>query len=765
MGDSGGIAIRADDNAMITGAGATSPFWETADAGASWQPITVIAPPVIPTVYPAPYVAADTITADFLSDSAIGLAAVVGGTGSFFGINRQSTEFWRGSGPRLDPPIRLSDPDRDTRPWQVTAGKNGDAIVAVAKGTTFGAPADEHVVVIAADGSVSDPGGDYTVTTFHQTFHIDTLGDGATLLAQDMSIYGASGLWISPEYRTIPLAPADASIGGGWITGALGAAYLGGRTGLLKVDNLGSAPASRVVVGDTESIGYVRADRQTRTTAAARIGYTTDTYLSADGEQWARIAGPPNVLPVALADWVEVTAARPIGPVLAVSVDAPMKLDIANGQYTPNPFTVVATVRNQGTDPATDVQLTLTLPTGLTLVADAPLMGIGQLPPGESRQVQWQVNAAAQGQETTLAYAIAASASNAPSQTGTRQITIPPLPFTTSYYMRTTDTKATRSLGCLARRDRVEGIVVLAFGHPRNLGTDANPIYGTQFTRSERKVQLSEIATAVKAFAQGYIEGCDPETYPRPSPANLIIAIGTDNSKVLVDVENDIWQDNPGLTRAHGEAWAQMVNQVNDWLKQQGYYGGVQAAGGYDAEFGAQVWASSGTFDWAEGYDSKATAFYYNYGACESCPRAQPRAEWSDSPNSTDPNGLHSFAHVQSADRVFRISWKILHALPLPQIYLKAYAQEWYNVRRYAREQGRNMIIQGVMTECQSSGCDTSDTRPWMDFSAVSDLPPRQGWQALYDTLNASFAPDGSPNTNPQITLRWLTDIAYQPEQ
>jgi len=496
---------------------------------------------------------------------------------------------------------------------------------------------------------------------------------------------------------------------------------------------------------------------------------TTDSYLSSDGEQWARIVGPPNVLPVELADWVEVTATRPIGPVLSVRVDAPAKLDVTNGHYTPNPFSVVATVSNQGMEAATDVQITLTLPTGLTLAGVAPLTSIGLLQPGESRLVSWSANAAAQGQETTLTYTVAASASNAASRAVSRQIVVPRLPFTTSYYMRTTDTKATRSLGCLARRDRAEGIVVLAFGHPRNVGTEASPIYGTLLTRSERKVQLSEIATAVKAFAQGYIEGCDSETYPRPSPANLIIAIGTDNSKVLVDEEKDIWRDNPGLTRAHGEAWAQMVTQVNDWLKQQGYYGGVQAAGGYDAEFGARVWASSGTFDWAEGYDSKATAYYYDYGTCESCPRAQPRAEWTDSPNSTDPNGLHSFAQVQSADRVFRISWKLLHALPLPQIYFKDYAQEWYNARRYAHEQGRTMIIQGVMTECQSSGClkpDTKpDTRPWKAFGTTSDLPPQQGWQALYDTLNAPFAPDGSPNTDPQTTLRWLTDIAFQPEQ
>ena len=206
---------------------------------------------------------------------------------------------------------------------------------------------------------------------------------------------------------------------------------------------------------------------------------TTNSYLSSDGDQWARIAGPPNVLPVELADWVEVTAVRPISPVLSVRVDAPAKLDVTNGQYTPNPFTVVATVRNQGMEPATDVNTAVTLPTGLTLVEAAPLTRIGLLPPGESRQVQWRVSAAAQGQETTLTYTVVASASDAARRAVSRQIVVPRLPFTTSYYMSTINTGAAFRLGCAARKRGEQGIVVLNFGSPRNLGTKDIPILET----------------------------------------------------------------------------------------------------------------------------------------------------------------------------------------------------------------------------------------------------------------------------------------------
>jgi hypothetical protein len=118
-------------------------------------------------------------------------------------------------------------------------------------------------------------------------------------------------------------------------------------------------------------------------------------------------------------------------PPLALSVDGPATLSTTNGQYSPNPFSVVATVLNNGTAPANNVQLTLNLTgtAGLSLTAGSPSLtqSLGDLPVGAEQQVSWNVQAATQSVTTTIAYAVVASASNAPRKSVVRQIAIPPL--------------------------------------------------------------------------------------------------------------------------------------------------------------------------------------------------------------------------------------------------------------------------------------------------------------------------------------------------
>ncbi len=60
-------------------------------------------------------------------------------------------------------------------------------------------------------------------------------------------------------------------------------------------------------------------------------------------------------------------------PPLALAVSGPTELSIVNEQYSPNPFEVVATVLNNDLNAAAvdDVQLTLSVPPGLTIQGDA----------------------------------------------------------------------------------------------------------------------------------------------------------------------------------------------------------------------------------------------------------------------------------------------------------------------------------------------------------------------------------------------------------
>ncbi len=118
-------------------------------------------------------------------------------------------------------------------------------------------------------------------------------------------------------------------------------------------------------------------------------------------------------------------------PPLALGVTGPATLSVVNGQYSPNPFDVVGTVLNNGTATATNVQLGISLPTGLSLATGNAVVAVGDLGVGQERQVSWKVMAAPLNSNTTLTYSITASASNAQSKTVQKQISVPALTSTT----------------------------------------------------------------------------------------------------------------------------------------------------------------------------------------------------------------------------------------------------------------------------------------------------------------------------------------------
>lgn len=348
-------------------------------------------------------------------------------------------------------------------------------------------------------------------------------------------------------------------------------------------------------------------------------------------------------------------------------------------------------------------------------------------------------------------------------------------------------------LGCAARRNNERGIVVLAFGSPRTLASPTSP-YGTRLLVGFRTlVNTQDIAQAATTFARGYMaRSCIQRN--DPGQPNLIIALGTSNSRTC---ENDQclcttsanrqpsrancnrddatvvnWVDNRALTRAHGQAWRAMVTAVNAQLRKDRSWPLVRAADGYDAEYGAPDWNSSGTMEWADGFtripsnakndpNGRLPVFLYNFGSCEDCPRKQPYSSWTRSQKAR-------------LEQVYQLSWGLPNTRALPQIYFAPYAQEWFNVRRYAQEQHREqMDIAGVMTGCrdqQRAGCSFNDPRHWSEYPVgepQTTLPPAQGWLALYETLNASTTPDGDRNRYRQRVLPWVTDITrdYLPTQ
>jgi len=116
-----------------------------------------------------------------------------------------------------------------------------------------------------------------------------------------------------------------------------------------------------------------------------------------------------------------------LSPPLALGVSGPATLSVINNAYSPNPFTVTATVLNNGTADANNVALTLHLPNGLSLSSGTATQNLGTLPVGQERDISWSVQAASQSVEQTLTYSVDAVATNTTLKNVARQITLPPL--------------------------------------------------------------------------------------------------------------------------------------------------------------------------------------------------------------------------------------------------------------------------------------------------------------------------------------------------
>jgi hypothetical protein len=114
-------------------------------------------------------------------------------------------------------------------------------------------------------------------------------------------------------------------------------------------------------------------------------------------------------------------------PPIALGLTGPASLATAGSNYTPNPFSVVATVSDDGTAPVDGATIVLNLPAGLH-TSDPTTVNLGTLSPGEPEQlITWHVTADPQASATTFTYSVTASGTNTASKTLSRQIAVPAL--------------------------------------------------------------------------------------------------------------------------------------------------------------------------------------------------------------------------------------------------------------------------------------------------------------------------------------------------
>jgi hypothetical protein len=267
-----------------------------------------------------------------------------------------------------------------------------------------------------------------------------------------------------------------------------------------------------------------------------------------------------------------------------------------------------------------------------------------------------------------------------------------------------------------------QGIIILDFGDPTwpyGLG------YGTyRFDAKRTFTPLWAIKLAAENFAYGYYQTAPPGS-------RITLGIGTNSYGT-------------GVTYEHGQAWGQMVQEVNDWITgDPSYADKVWAAGANDIEHGVGWSDGIVTKNWVKGFASVSQTtgiWYYNFGNCPGCATA-PGYGWS-------------------YEDVWYVSQGADPAYLLPEIYgnsnsptYSPQADQWYAVGIYTYDNHNHtkLVFQGALT--QWAACQGSLPGAVYCRSNYLDNTPADGWRKLYSKLNSD------PRTSQD--LPWSSDMTW----
>lgn len=310
----------------------------------------------------------------------------------------------------------------------------------------------------------------------------------------------------------------------------------------------------------------------------------------------------------------------------------------------------------------------------------------------------------------------------------------PSVPYGTSLYMGSLSTTFAYTYGCetgardLANPGTQESLVILAYGQ----AWVEDGVYGV-WNFSGPFGSLAQVSYSAREFARGYwvCSGADNESH-------ITLGIGINNYGSFTD--DGSCYPRAVCARNHGERWAQMVAETDQWVVAQGYGSQVTVAGAIDIEQGWNTAAVSKA--WVDGFDAQDQNkyIYYNFGTCTNCPTRL----W---PSLVPENGWTPWD-------IYYVSYGVPSAWPIPEIYVNngLNARQWaYLSHLAAANWGAPIYFPGLMTEWQAcqqhpSGCDQIDNTP----------------QEGYDQLMSELA--YWPQTaQPNIPL--VTDIKWTPRQ
>lgn len=317
-----------------------------------------------------------------------------------------------------------------------------------------------------------------------------------------------------------------------------------------------------------------------------------------------------------------------------------------------------------------------------------------------------------------------------------------PPPATTSIYVTKTDAQSLNTSGCNLASKGQSGIIILDFG-------DAYPYSGNiaRLPSVLIPVTSGQVESLTEAFLSGYWRCSQAGQY-------ITVSVGTDNCSLGTPDGTHCPLGGNNLTYAHGQAWAQIVNDVSNWICCIGtsYMSREGVAGGIDAEL--QWNTPAVTENWVNGYSSvSGVPGYYDFGNCNSCPNNVYSGGLGWVPNNGWTNG-----------DIWYVAWGAIKAFAVPEIYLTntANADQWYRValfavgcngacsslcQTYSCISVNQISFSGTLTQwgaCQTAGCIGTDNRP------------EDGWEQLWQALNTT-----TTDSRTAVTPPYSTDITW----
>jgi hypothetical protein len=317
--------------------------------------------------------------------------------------------------------------------------------------------------------------------------------------------------------------------------------------------------------------------------------------------------------------------------------------------------------------------------------------------------------------------------------------------YSTSYYIKSINVDPVSGLDTLAYSRGCElgtrdanlpnpqlNLVILDYGRPIYDVINGSSQYGVRLFTTATRADLNQVAISARSFGVGYYICSGNDMNSR-----VIVGIGTNNLDY-------IGCPNCSVTFEHGQAWANMVNGVNDWLVQNGYSSQVSAAGANDIELSWNTYAR--TKAWLDGYDSTNRYEMYNFGALPGCPRFGAEGAQCGGTNPFDPTNYR-----WSLEEAWYVIWGSPPVYPVPEIYSNnaVNAQQWYLMSVYSyNTHGQAITFRGVMTQMQA--CQQSSGDP---TCPALDNTPAEGWNQLQNLVNG--------NANTASSILYSTDIRW----